>query len=156
MLAKRLIHTLSVSMDAEEGMISRLKVSCHSIALTASYAKPVPGNGKREIWQRGRRRRGKRALARFSRQFSQSLHIFILELVNRPLNNIHLRLGGRRGGGCALYHSTTSPPTLQNHTPNPRPSVPPPNFHLCRSLCNFSCPFCPIWCAKQTWPAISN
>ena len=27
MLAKRLIHTLSVSMDAEEGMISRLKVS---------------------------------------------------------------------------------------------------------------------------------
>jgi len=27
MLAKRLIHTLSVSMDAEEGMISRLKVN---------------------------------------------------------------------------------------------------------------------------------
>lgn len=26
MLAKRLIHSLSVSMDAEEGMISRLKV----------------------------------------------------------------------------------------------------------------------------------
>ena len=76
MLAKRLIHTLSVSMDAEEGMISRLKVSCHSIALTASYAKPVSGNGTRLIWQRGR---GKRAPARFSCQFSQSLHIFILE-----------------------------------------------------------------------------
>ena len=28
MLAKRLIHTLSVSMDAEEGMIARLKVRC--------------------------------------------------------------------------------------------------------------------------------
>ena len=128
MLAKRLIHTLSVSMDAEEGMISRLKVSCHSIALTVSYAKPLPGNRTRVIWQRGRRRRGKRALARFSRQFSQSLHIFISELVNRPLNDIHLRLGGRRGrGGCALYHSTTSPPTLQNHTPNPCPS---PQFPL--------------------------
>ena len=125
MLAKRLIHTLSVSMDAEEGMISRLKVSYHSIALTASYAKPVPGNRTRVIWQTGRRRWGKRAPARFSRQFSQSLHIFILELVNRPLNDIHLRLGGRRGGGgCALYDSTTSPPTLQNHTPNPRPSPP--------------------------------
>ena len=83
MLAKRLIHTLSVSMDAEEGMISRLKVSCHSIALTVSYAKPVPGNRTRVIWQRGRqrrrRRRGKRASARFSRKLSQSLHIFILD-----------------------------------------------------------------------------
>ena len=84
MLAKRLIHTLSVSMDAEEGMISRLKVSCHSTALTVSYAKPVPGNRTRVIWQRGRRRRrrrrrGKRASARFSRKLSQSLHIFILD-----------------------------------------------------------------------------
>lgn len=83
MLAKRLIHTLSVSMDAEEGMISRLKVSCHSIALTVSYAKPVPGNRTRVIWQRGRRRRrrrrGKRASARFSRKLSQSLRIFILD-----------------------------------------------------------------------------
>ena len=152
MLAKRLIHTLSVSMDAEEGMISRLKVSCHNIALTASYAKFVPGNRTRVIWQRGRRRRrGKRAPARFSRQFSQSLHIFILELVNRPLNDIHLRLGGSEGGGGALCHSTTSPPTVHNHTPNPRP-----NCHFCRSLCNFSCRFCPIWCAKQTWPTILN
>ena len=88
MLAKRLIHTLSVSMDAEEGMISRLKVNCHSIALTVSYAKPVPGNRTRVIWQRGRRRRrrrrrrrGKRASARFSRKLSQSLHIFILDPV---------------------------------------------------------------------------
>ena len=127
MLAKRLIHTLSVSMDAEEGMISRLKVSCYSIALTASYVKPVPGNRTRVIWQRGRRRRAKRALARFSHQFSQSMFIFILELVNRTLNDIHLRLGGRRRVGCAFYHSTTSPPTLQNHTPNPRPS---PQFPL--------------------------
>ena len=129
MLAKRLIHTLSVSMDAEEGMISRLKVSCQSIALTASYAKPVPGNRTRVIWQRGRRRREKRALARFSHQFSQSVYIFILELVSRTLNDIHLRLGVRRGGegGCAFYHGTTSPPTLQNHTPNPRPS---PQFPL--------------------------
>ena len=79
MLAKRLIHTLSVSMDAEEGMISRLKVSCHSIALTASYAKSVPSNKTRVIRQRGRRGRVKSAPARFSRQFSQSLHIFILE-----------------------------------------------------------------------------
>jgi len=31
MLAKRLIHTLSVSMDAEEGMISRLKVNIHKV-----------------------------------------------------------------------------------------------------------------------------
>ena len=154
MLAKRLIHTLSVSMDAEEGMISRLKVSCHSIALTASYAKPVPGNGTRVIWQRGRRRRGKRALARFSRQFSQSLHIFILELVNRPLNDIHLRMGGRRGGGGVLCTTVLQAHPLCRTTP--LIPVPPPNFHLCRSLCNFSCPFCPIWCAKQTWPAISN
>lgn len=153
MLAKRLIHTLSVSMDAEEGMISRLKVSCHSIALTASYAQPVPGNRTRVIWQRGRRRRGKRALARFSHQFSQSLHIFISELVNRPLNDIPLTLRGRGGGGVLCTTVLQAPPTLQNHTPNPRPS---PQFHLCRSLCNFSCHLCPIWCAKQTWPAISN
>ena len=155
MLAKRLIHTLSVSMDAEEGMISRLKVSYHSIALTASYAKPVPGNGTRVIWQRGRRQRGKRALARFSRQFSQSLYIFILELVNRPLNDIHLRVGGRRWGGGGVLCSTV----LQAHPlcrTTPLIPAPPPNFHLCRSLWNFSCPFCPIWCVKQTWPAIWN
>lgn len=124
MLAKRLIHTLSVSMDAEEGMISRLKVSCHSIALTASYAQPVPGNRTRVIWQRGRRRRGKRALARFSHQFSQSLHIFISELVNRPLNDIPLTLRGRGGGGCALYHSTTSPTHFAEPHPY-SPSLPP-------------------------------
>lgn len=154
MLAKRLIHTLSVSMDAEEGMISRLKVSCHSIALTVSYAKPLPGNRTRVIWQRGRRRRGKRALARFSRQFSQSLHIFISELVNRPLNDIHLRLGGRRGRGSVLCTTVLQAHPLCRTTP--LIPVPPPNFHSCGSLCNFSCPFCPIWCAKQTWPAISN
>ena len=75
MLAKKLIHTLSVSMDAEEGMISRLKVSCHSITLTASYAQPVPGNRTRVIWQRGRRQRGKKARAHFH-----------LGAWNRPVN----------------------------------------------------------------------
>ena len=128
MLAKRLIHTLSVSMDAEEGMISRLKVSYHSIALTASNAKPVPGNGTRVIWQRGRRRRGKRAPARFSRQFSQSLHIFILELVNRPLNDIHRRLGGRRGGGVVLCTTALQAHPLCRTTPLIR--APPPQFPL--------------------------
>jgi len=33
-LAKRLIHQLSVSMDAEEGMINRLKVSCQSMEIS--------------------------------------------------------------------------------------------------------------------------
>ena len=56
---------------------------------------------------------------------------FHLGTWNRPLNDIHRRLGGRRGGGgggCALYHSTTSRPTLQNHTPNRRPSL---QFPMC-------------------------
>ena len=152
MLAKRLIHTLSVSMDAEEGMISRLKVSCHSIALTASYAKPVPGNGTRVIWQRGRRRRGKRALARFSRQFSQSLHISSRTLW---IDHWMISLWDWVGGGGGVLCTTV----LQAHPlcrTTPLIPVPPPNFHLCRSLCNFSCPFCPIWCAKQTWPSIWN
>ena len=97
MLAKRLIHTLSVSMDAEEGMISRLKVSCHSIALTVSYAKPVPGN---------------RFCAFFASVFTIFAH-FHLGTWNRPLNAIHLRLGGRRrgegGGGCFVpqYYKPT-------------------------------------------------
>ena len=156
MLAKRLIHTLSVSMDAEEGMISRLKVSYHSIALTASYAKPVPGNGTRVIWQTGRRRRGKRVLARFSRQFWQSLHIFILELVSRPLNDIPLRLGGSGGGGVLCTTVLQAHPLCTTTPLIPTPHPPPPQFHLCRSLCNFSCHFCPMWCAKQTWPSISN
>ena len=125
MLAKRLIHTLSVSMDAEEGMISRLKVSCHSIALTASYAQPVPGNRTRVIWQRGRRRRGKRALARFSHQFSQSLHIFISELVNRPLNDIPLTLRGRGGGVCFVPQYYKPHPLCRT---TPLIPVPPPNF----------------------------
>ena len=127
MLAKRLIHTLSVSMDAEEGMISRLKVSYHSIASTASYAKPVPGNRTRVIWQTGRRRWGKRAPARFSRQFSQSLHIFILELVNRPLNDIHLRLGGRRGGGVLCTTVQQAHPLCRT---TPLIPAPPPQFPL--------------------------
>ena len=107
MLAKRLIHTLSVSMDAEEGMISRLKVSCHSIALTASYAKPVPGNGTRVIWQRGRRRRAKKSPCAFFASVSQFVHIFILELgTDHWIISIWDWVGGGGGGGCALYHST--------------------------------------------------
>lgn len=147
MLAKRLIHTLSVSMDAEEGMISRLKVSCHSIALTASYAKPVPGNRTRVIWQRGRWQRGKRTPARFF--FCISFTIFAhfhLGAWNRPLNEIHLRLGGRRDGErCTTVRSTI---LLIYFLLSPRPSL-PPNFTFC-----FLCDFCPVWCAKQTWPAI--
>ena len=38
MLAKRLIHTLSVSMDAEEGMISRLKVNTPGCARVKIFA----------------------------------------------------------------------------------------------------------------------
>lgn len=130
MLAKRLIHTLSVSMDAEEGMISRLKVSCHSIALTASYAKPVPGNRTRVIWQRGRWQRGKRTPARFF--FCISFTIFAhfhLGAWNRPLNEVHLRLGGRRDGErCALYHSTIHNTTYLFLVKPP--PLPPSKFHL--------------------------
>ena len=77
MLAKRLIHTLSVSMDAEEGMISRLKVSCHSIALTVSYAKPVPyvpGNRTRVIWQKRAAAAGKKSPCAF---FASVFTIFV-------------------------------------------------------------------------------
>ena len=42
MLAKRLIHNLSVSMDAEENMINRLKVGCEFLLAVAGgfYASP--------------------------------------------------------------------------------------------------------------------
>ena len=149
MLAKRLIHTLSVSMDAEEGMISRLKVSCHSIALTASYAKPVPGNRTRVIWQRGRWQRGKRTPARFFfASVSQSLHIFILELgTDHWMKSIWDWVGGGMGSVvlCTTVRSTI---LLIYFLLSPRPSL-PPNFTFC-----FLCDFCPVWCAKQTWPAI--
>ena len=94
-------------MDAEEGMISRLKVSCHSIALTVSYAKPVPGNGTRVIWQRGRRRRAKKSPCAFFASVSQFVHIFILVLgTDHWIISIWDWVGGGGGGGCALYHST--------------------------------------------------